>query len=183
MPNDQDLSVGQLASRSGMTVSALHFYERQGLIRSRRTSGNQRRYDRSVLRRVAVIRAAQRAGIPLATVATAFGELPTDGVPDQEDWQRLSAAWRQEIEQRIAQLEQRLGKKLIEPDGRHIRLTPQARELLARVAPSLAEDAPSTTILSTPRDTALASSCWRSASKSGKSRWVWVSIRRIFRPL
>ncbi|WP_235830647.1 redox-sensitive transcriptional activator SoxR [Arthrobacter cheniae] len=105
MQNDQDLSVGQLAARSGMSVSALHFYERQGLIRSRRTSGNQRRYDRSILRRVAVIRAAQRAGIPLATVATAFDALPQDGVPDQEDWQRLSGVWRQEIEQRIAQLE------------------------------------------------------------------------------
>ena len=105
MPNDQDLSVGQLAARSGMSVSALHFYERQGLIFSRRTSGNQRRYDRSILRRVAVIRAAQRAGIPLATVAGAFAELPKDGVPDQEDWQRLSAAWQQEIGRRIAQLE------------------------------------------------------------------------------
>ncbi|MHA7210039.1 redox-sensitive transcriptional activator SoxR [Arthrobacter sp. B0490] len=102
---DQDLSVGQLAARSGMSVSALHFYERQGLIHSRRTTGNQRRYDRSILRRVAVIRAAQRAGIPLATVAKAFAELPKDGVPDQEDWQRLSAAWQQEIGQRIVQLE------------------------------------------------------------------------------
>ena len=105
MAGDQDLSVGQLAARSGMSVSALHFYERQGLIRSRRTSGNQRRYDRSVLRRVAVIGAAQRAGIPLATVAQAFAELPSDGVPDQEDWPRLSAAWQQEIQARIAQLE------------------------------------------------------------------------------
>ncbi len=105
MPPEQALSVGQLAARSGMSVSALHFYERQGLIQSRRTSGNQRRYDRAILRRVAVIRAAQRAGIPLATVAKAFAELPKDGVPDQEDWQRLSAAWQQEIEQRIAQLE------------------------------------------------------------------------------
>ncbi|MEG9246676.1 redox-sensitive transcriptional activator SoxR [Arthrobacter sp. Soc17.1.1.1] len=105
MPPEQALSVGQLAARSGMSVSALHFYERQGLIQSRRTSGNQRRYDRAILRRVAVIRAAQRAGIPLATVAKAFAELPKDGVPDQADWQRLSAAWQQEIEQRIAQLE------------------------------------------------------------------------------
>jgi MerR family redox-sensitive transcriptional activator SoxR len=105
MPDDQELSVGQLAARSGMSVSALHFYERQGLISSRRTSGNQRRYDRSVLRRVAVIGAAQRVGIPLATVARAFAELPEDGVPDQEDWHRLSSAWQQEIEGRIAQLE------------------------------------------------------------------------------
>ncbi|MUK03479.1 redox-sensitive transcriptional activator SoxR [Vibrio cholerae] len=105
MPNDQDLSVGQLAARSGMSVSALHFYERQGLISSRRTTGNQRRYDRAILRRVAVIGAAQRAGIPLSTVARAFAELPRDGVPDQQDWQRLSVAWQQEIEGRIAQLE------------------------------------------------------------------------------
>jgi len=105
VPHDQDLSVGQLAARSGMSVSALHFYERQGLIHSRRTTGNQRRYDRSILRRVAVIGAAQRAGIPLATVATAFAELPKNGVPDQEDWQRLSGAWQQEIEGRIAKLE------------------------------------------------------------------------------
>lgn len=100
-----ELSVGQLAARSGMSVSALHFYERQGLISSRRTSGNQRRYPRSVLRRVAVIRAAQQAGIPLATVAAAFEQLPRDGVPDQSDWQKLSGAWREEIQARITQLE------------------------------------------------------------------------------
>ena len=105
MLEDQDLSVGQLAARSGMSVSALHFYERQGLISSRRTSGNQRRYDRAILRRVAVIGAAQRVGIPLATVAEAFAELPRDGVPTAEDWQRLSSAWQQEIEARIARLE------------------------------------------------------------------------------
>ena len=64
MPTDRDLSVGQVAARSGMSVSALHFYERQGLLRSRRTSGNQRRYDRSVLRRVAVIRAAAKVDQP-----------------------------------------------------------------------------------------------------------------------
>ncbi|THJ65860.1 redox-sensitive transcriptional activator SoxR [Arthrobacter echini] len=105
MPNEQDLSVGQLAARSGVSVSALHFYEREGLIRSRRTPGNQRRYNRSILRRVAVIRAAQRAGIPLSAVSDAFAELPRDGVPDQEDWQRMSAAWQQELAQRISQLE------------------------------------------------------------------------------
>ncbi|WP_396398015.1 redox-sensitive transcriptional activator SoxR [Kocuria kalidii] len=104
-PGRSELSVGQLAARSGLSVSALHFYERQGLIGSRRTSGNQRRYPRSVLRRVAVVRAAQQAGIPLATVAAAFEHLPHDGVPDQSDWQELSGAWRDEIEARIAQLE------------------------------------------------------------------------------
>ena len=100
-----ELTVGQLAERSGVAVSALHFYERQGLISSRRTPGNQRRFDRSMLRRVAVIRAAQRAGIPLAVIAEAFSQLPADGVPDQADWQRLSAAWRRELDDRIHRLE------------------------------------------------------------------------------
>lgn len=101
----EELTVGQVSQRSGVAVSALHFYERQGLIRSRRTGGNQRRFDRSVLRRVAVIRAAQRAGIPLSHIASVFAELPEDGVPDQADWQRLSAAWRKELDERIGQLE------------------------------------------------------------------------------
>nr|WP_231709290.1 redox-sensitive transcriptional activator SoxR [Arthrobacter sp. zg-Y895] len=99
------MSVGQVAERSGVSVSALHFYERQGLLSSRRTQGNQRRYDRSVLRRVAVIRAAQQAGIPLAVINKAFAELPPDGVPDQADWQRLSAAWQQELNTRIRHLQ------------------------------------------------------------------------------
>lgn len=102
---NSELSVGQLAARSGMSVSALHFYERRGLIHSRRTSGNQRRYPRSVLRRVAVIRAAQKSGISLATMAEAFARLPSDGVPTQEDWHRLSSTWRDEIQTRIVQLE------------------------------------------------------------------------------
>lgn len=100
-----ELTVGQVAERSGVSVSALHFYERQGLLSSRRTQGNQRRFDRSVLRRVAVIRAAQQAGIPLAVIHRAFAELPPDGVPDQADWQRLSAAWRQELDSRIRHLQ------------------------------------------------------------------------------
>ena len=104
-PISAELSVGQVAERSGVSVSALHFYERQGLLSSRRTSGNQRRYDRSVLRRVAVIRAAQQAGIPLAVINRAFAELPPDGVPDQADWQRLSAAWREELDSRIRHLQ------------------------------------------------------------------------------
>lgn len=104
-PRRAELTVGQVAERSGVAVSALHFYERQGLISSRRTAGNQRRFDRSVLRRVAVIRAAQRAGIPLATIAGALAELPKDAVPNQSDWQRLSLAWRQELDARIHSLE------------------------------------------------------------------------------
>ncbi|GAB3757453.1 redox-sensitive transcriptional activator SoxR [Zhihengliuella somnathii] len=101
----EELTVGQLAQRSGLAVSALHFYERKGLIHSRRTSGNQRRYPRSVLRRVAVIRAAQRAGIPLGTVEEAFAELPERGTPDRADWERMSQAWRDEIQSRIDRLE------------------------------------------------------------------------------
>ncbi|WP_269937097.1 redox-sensitive transcriptional activator SoxR [Arthrobacter sp. HY1533] len=103
------LSVGQVAQRGGVTVSALHFYERQGLINSTRTSGNQRRYERSVLRRVAVIRAAQRAGIPLSLVASVFGELPEHGVPTQADWQRLSEHWQAELDARIAALQKLRG--------------------------------------------------------------------------
>ncbi|MEO6529308.1 MAG: redox-sensitive transcriptional activator SoxR [Specibacter sp.] len=106
---DEELSVGQVAQRAGVNVSALHFYERQGLIFSTRTAGNQRRYKRTVLRRVAVIRAAQRAGIPLALIAQAFAELPRNGVPTKTDWQRLSAAWQHELDARILALEKLRG--------------------------------------------------------------------------
>ncbi|MFI1971084.1 redox-sensitive transcriptional activator SoxR [Streptomyces cinnamoneus] len=99
-----ELTVGQLSARSGAAVSALHFYESKGLIHSRRTSGNQRRYDRDALRRVAFIRAAQRVGIPLATIREALSTLPDERTPTREDWARLSEAWRAELEQRIAQL-------------------------------------------------------------------------------
>jgi len=104
LQSDTELSVGHLAQRAGVNVSALHFYERQGLISSTRTAGNQRRYQRSVLRRVAVIRAAQRAGIPLSLIAEAFAELPRDGVPTKADWQRLSVAWQGELDARIEAL-------------------------------------------------------------------------------
>lgn len=106
---DEELSVGQVAQRGGVSVSALHFYERQGLIFSTRTAGNQRRFQRSVLRRVAVVRAAQRAGIPLSLVSTVFQQLPDHGVPTQSDWQRLSEHWHSELTARIAALEQLRG--------------------------------------------------------------------------
>lgn len=99
-----ELTVGQLSARSGAAVSALHFYEAKGLIRSRRTSGNQRRYSRDALRRVAFVRAAQRVGIPLATIRDALAELPEERTPNREDWARLSAAWRSELDDRIEQL-------------------------------------------------------------------------------
>jgi MerR family redox-sensitive transcriptional activator SoxR len=99
-----ELTVGQVAARSGVAVSALHFYEEKGLITSRRTSGNQRRYPRETLRRVAVIRVAQRVGIPLRMVKEAFAALPDERTPDREDWARLSAAWCDELDTRIEQL-------------------------------------------------------------------------------
>ncbi len=99
-----ELTVGQLAARSGAAVSALHFYESKGLISSRRTAGNQRRYHRDTLRRVAFVRAAQRVGIPLATIRDALAELPEERTPTREDWARLSRAWRAELDERIQQL-------------------------------------------------------------------------------
>ncbi|MFK4226949.1 redox-sensitive transcriptional activator SoxR [Streptomyces sp. NPDC019890] len=99
-----ELTVGQLSARSGAAVSALHFYESKGLISSRRTSGNQRRYGRDALRRVAFVRAAQRVGIPLVTIREALAELPEERTPDRDDWARLSQAWRKELDERINQL-------------------------------------------------------------------------------
>ncbi|WP_307840451.1 redox-sensitive transcriptional activator SoxR [Streptomyces sp. G44] len=99
-----ELTVGQLSARSGAAVSALHFYESKGLISSRRTSGNQRRYHRDTLRRVAFIRASQRVGIPLATIREALDSLPEERTPNREDWAHLSEHWRAELDERIAQL-------------------------------------------------------------------------------
>jgi MerR family redox-sensitive transcriptional activator SoxR len=100
----RELSVGEAAKRSGLAVSALHFYERKGLIRSLRTAGNQRRYASDVLRRLAVIRVAQRVGVPLDAVRRAFSSLPDERTPTREEWARMSAAWREELEERIALL-------------------------------------------------------------------------------
>ncbi len=98
------LGVGEVARRSGVSVTALHFYESRGLIRSTRTAGNQRRYPRDVLRRLAVIRVGQRVGIPLATIADALSTLPTERSPTRADWTRLSSRWRRDLDDRIAQL-------------------------------------------------------------------------------
>lgn len=99
-----ELSVGEVSRRSGVAVSALHFYEAKGLIASHRTGGNQRRYPRSVLRRIAVIRVAQRTGVPLATIREALGALPDDRPATAADWNRLSARWKAELNARIARL-------------------------------------------------------------------------------
>src|ERR687897_3287457 len=99
-----ELTPAQLARRSGVAVSALHFYERQGLILRRRTSGNQRRYAREMLRRVAFIRVSQRVGIPLAAIRAALDTLPEGRTPSREDWARLSAVLRTRLDQRLEQL-------------------------------------------------------------------------------
>jgi MerR family redox-sensitive transcriptional activator SoxR len=100
----RQLTVGEVARRSGVPVSTLHFYETKGLIRSVRSSGQQRRYGRDVLRRVAVIKVAQRIGIPLASIAQALASLPEARTPTAADWARLSRLWRGELDVRIAQL-------------------------------------------------------------------------------
>jgi MerR family redox-sensitive transcriptional activator SoxR len=100
------LSVGDVAQRSGVAVSTLHFYESKGLIASQRTESNHRRYARAVLRRVAFIRVAQRVGIPLADIARALDDLPAGTAPSRADWARLSANWRTELDERMAQLKQ-----------------------------------------------------------------------------
>jgi MerR family transcriptional regulator, redox-sensitive transcriptional activator SoxR len=100
-----ELTIGELASRSGVATSALRFYEAEGLIESHRTDGNQRRYDRAMLRRVALVRAGTAAGIPLRRIHAALGHLPHDRTPTKRDWQRLSRAWRRDVDERIERLE------------------------------------------------------------------------------
>lgn len=101
----RELTPGETAERAGVAVSALHFYEREGLITSRRTAGNQRRYHRDVLRRIAFIRVSQSLGISLAQIDQALSSLPSARTPTKADWARLSARWRPELDARIDQLE------------------------------------------------------------------------------
>ncbi len=105
------LSAGQVAARSGVAVSTIHFYETKGLIRGWRTSGNQRRYGREVLRRVAVIKVAQRLGLPLETIRKAMDSLPGGRTPTAADWKRLSGEWRADLQRRIRTL-QKLSREL-----------------------------------------------------------------------
>lgn len=100
----KELTVGQVAARSGVAVTALHFYESKGLIKSTRNQGNQRRYSRAVLRRVALIKVAQRLGIPLAEIGEALKTLPDNRAPTAADWQTLSAQWSRDLDERINQL-------------------------------------------------------------------------------
>jgi MerR family redox-sensitive transcriptional activator SoxR len=102
---DDALTIGELAARSGVPASALRYYERIGLIRAGRTTGNQRRYERAELRRVAFIRIAQRVGLSLDEIAEAMASLPGGRTPTKVDWARLSARWRGRIDEQIALLE------------------------------------------------------------------------------
>jgi MerR family redox-sensitive transcriptional activator SoxR len=100
-----ELTIGEVAERSGVAASALRFYERRGLIAAARSDGNQRRYDRSVLRRIAFIQAGRAAGITLAEIGTALDGLPTQRTPSRRDWERLSKRWRDDLEARIETLQ------------------------------------------------------------------------------
>jgi MerR family transcriptional regulator, redox-sensitive transcriptional activator SoxR len=102
---DETLTIGELSVRSGAAPSALRYYEKLGLIRAARTGGNQRRYQRAELRRVAFIRIAQQVGVSLEEIGAALDELPAGRTPNKSDWARLSARWRGRIDERIALLE------------------------------------------------------------------------------
>lgn len=103
-PPPAELGVGEVARRSGVSVSALHFYEAEGLIRSWRSAGNQRRYPRGVLRRIAIIKVAQKTGVPLREIALALRALPQDRPPTASDWSRMSSGWKADLDTRIERL-------------------------------------------------------------------------------
>ncbi|MEM7406957.1 MAG: redox-sensitive transcriptional activator SoxR [Pseudomonadota bacterium] len=100
------LNVGQVAERCGVATSALRFYETKGLIQSVRTAGNQRRYDRAVIRRVAIIKAAQTVGLTLDEIADALQKLPQNKTPTKQDWTRMSRAWREQLDEQIDRMHQ-----------------------------------------------------------------------------
>lgn len=99
-----EMSVGQVAKRAGVSVPTLHFYEKKGLISSHRNHGNQRRYNRQVLRRIAVIKAAQNVGLTLSEIAHALDALPKDKAPNRGEWEELAANWHDRLEAKIESL-------------------------------------------------------------------------------
>jgi MerR family redox-sensitive transcriptional activator SoxR len=105
-----ELTIGEVSARSGVAPSALRFYEAEGLISARRTDGNQRRYDRAMLRRIAFVQAGRAAGIPLERIHAALETLPTDRSPNTRDWQRLSRSWREDLDRRISTLQALRGR-------------------------------------------------------------------------
>ena len=102
---DHELSIGEVVERTGVAHSALRFYESRGLIHSTRTEGDQRRFHRDVLRRIAFIRVAQRVGLKLDDIQRALELLPDRRTPHADDWERLARAWRSELDERIRLLE------------------------------------------------------------------------------
>jgi MerR family redox-sensitive transcriptional activator SoxR len=100
-----ELTIGDLSERSGIAASAIRYYEDRGLVWSRRTTGNQRRYERPMLRRLAFIRTAQRVGLSLEEIEEALATLPSNRTPTKADWSRLSRGWRPRLDAQIAQLE------------------------------------------------------------------------------
>jgi MerR family transcriptional regulator, redox-sensitive transcriptional activator SoxR len=141
-----ELTIGQLSARSGVSQSALRFYERKGLIAADRSDGNQRRYPRMTLRRVALIQAGKAAGIPLERIRAALDTLPADRTATKRDWERLSRQWSEELDLRIATLEAIRGRltgcigcgclslrrcALLNPDDEAARLGPGARYFVA----------------------------------------------------
>lgn len=100
------LTISEMAARSGAAPSALRYYERLGLIRATRTGGNQRRYQRSELRRVAFIRVAQQVGVSLEEIGSALAQLPDQRTPTRADWARLSRNWQTHLDERIRLLQQ-----------------------------------------------------------------------------
>jgi MerR family redox-sensitive transcriptional activator SoxR len=106
------LSVGEVSRRTGVAVSALHFYEAQGLIHSQRTAGNQRRYPRHMIRRISLIQVAKALGIPLRDVQEVFRELPPDRRPTKREWERIARRWSADLDLRRAALD-RLQQELM----------------------------------------------------------------------
>lgn len=102
----RELSVGEVAKRSGVPISTIHFYERKKLISSRRNDGNQRRYTRDVLRFISIIKVAQRAGIPLTDIKQALAALPNGRTPNKQDWEQLTRSWSTMLQERIHALTQ-----------------------------------------------------------------------------
>ncbi|QYG91088.1 redox-sensitive transcriptional activator SoxR [Iamia sp. SCSIO 61187] len=102
---EHDLSIGAVSERTGVAPTALRFYEAEGLIHSDRTSGNQRRYHREVIRRVSFIRVAQQVGLTLEEIRAALDSLPDNRTPTTKDWEKLSAAWRPRLDAQIGILE------------------------------------------------------------------------------
>jgi MerR family transcriptional regulator, redox-sensitive transcriptional activator SoxR len=100
-----ELTIGELSERSGLATSAIRYYEERDLVASRRTTGNQRRYPRATLRRLAFIRTAQRVGLTLEEIEAALATLPSNRTPTKADWTRLSRGWRPRLDSQIGQLE------------------------------------------------------------------------------